>query len=59
MKRKHFHWYEHNNGDWSFGIAFTRDKTLDECYVFINFYKWSIAIGKLAYLKEISTEDDT
>ena len=32
-------------GDWSFGINFSRD--YKELYVCINFYKWSIAIGKL------------
>ena len=30
---------------WSFGINFSRD--YKELYVCINFYKWSIAIGKL------------
>ena len=32
-------------GNWSFGINFSRD--YKELYVCINFYKWSIAIGKL------------
>lgn len=31
--------------NWSFGINFSRD--YKELYVCINFYKWSIAIGKL------------
>lgn len=30
---------------WSFGINFSRDDK--ELYVYINFYKWSIVIGKL------------
>lgn len=30
---------------WSFGINFSRD--YKELYVCINFYKWSIVIGKL------------
>lgn len=30
---------------WSFGINFSRD--YKELYVCINFYKWSISIGKL------------
>ena len=30
---------------WSFGINFSRDDK--ELYVYINFYKWNIVIGKL------------
>ncbi len=32
-------------GQWSFGINFSRDDK--ELYLYINFYKWSIVIGKL------------
>lgn len=32
------------DGMWSFGIGFTH--CLEENYFFINFYKWSVYIGK-------------
>ena len=32
-------------GRWSFGICLSHD--IEEIYVFINFAKWSISIGKL------------
>lgn len=39
-------------GMWSFGICLSHD--IEETYVFINFAKWSISIGKLiVYMKEV------
>ena len=32
-------------GWWNFGICLAHDTV--ETYIFINFYKWSISIGKL------------
>lgn len=37
--------YKHIKGAWSVGIAITHDDY--ETYLYINFFKWSIAIGIL------------
>lgn len=34
-------------GWWNFGICLAHDTV--ETYIFINFFKWSISIGKLYY----------
>lgn len=33
---------------WSFGFAITRDSILNEFYLYINLFKWSVSIGKLS-----------
>lgn len=57
MKRKFIHINKRTDEDWSFGAFITRDKSLDEFYLLINFYKWSISIGKLAYLKSFDLDE--
>ncbi len=56
LEHKHIHVSKHLRGDWSFGVCLTHDDSLNETYIYINFFKWSISIGKLAYLKEIKEE---
>lgn len=56
LEHKHIHVTKHPPGDWSFGICLTHDDSLNETYIYINFFKWSISIGKLAYLKKIEEE---
>lgn len=34
------------DGQWSFGVCFSH--FMDETYIFINFFKWSISIGKIS-----------
>lgn len=35
------------DGNWSFGVCLSRSKAFGELYLFINFFKWSVAIGKV------------
>lgn len=39
-----------NENQWSFGVCLSHEE--DETYLFINFYKWSISIGKLRIWKD-------
>lgn len=57
LKHKYIHVSKHISKDWSFGICLTYDSYLNETYIYINFFKWSISIGKLAYLKELDEEE--
>lgn len=41
--------YKHMKGMWSFGICLSHD--IDEMYIFINFFKWNISIGKLMLME--------
>ena len=36
---------KHYDGAWSFGICLSH--WAEETYIFINFWKWSVSIGKL------------
>ena len=47
-----------SKGDWSFGVCLTRDANLDECYIYINLFKWSISIGRLLDYSHNNEEDD-
>lgn len=55
--RKHIHISKVSSG-WSFGFGFTHDSSLNETYLWVNFFKWMICIGKLAYLKQLDEEED-
>lgn len=41
-----------DKGWWSFGICLSH--ILEETYIYINFFKWSIAIGRI--YKEVNNE---
>lgn len=41
-----------NDGAWSFGVCLSH--MFDETYIYINFFKWSIAIGRI--YKEVTYE---
>ena len=38
-------------GMWSFGICITHH--FKETYIYINFFRWSISIGKLYYFDDV------
>ena len=42
----------------SFGIYLTRDANLDEYYIYINLFKWSISIGRLLDYSHNNEEDE-
>lgn len=48
--------FKNCKGMWSFGICLTHH--FEETYVYINFFRWNISIGKLYTFNETGEEDE-
>ena len=48
--------FKNCKGMWSFGIGLSHH--FGETYVYINFFRWSISIGKLYTFNEIGDKDE-
>ena len=48
--------FKNCKGMWSFGMCLSHH--FEETYVYINFFRWSISIGKLYAFNEAGEEDE-